>query len=1667
MCKRFLEVRFSTLYNPSRAITEESGRILANRRRASMGSKLNPPAGLKPAERTQDEVVPLDLLAELSFFSALKSKKGKELEFAEFPGAVVLRKFDAQRGGREPIIEQDAPGYTAFYVMTTEDMLEWREAQWEFELKHMLRNATERDSLPARIEQLDRGEFDDEPIMLRALLESVARRRILEELKGSKASTPRIDALDQEIVQLRKSTGAKSPGRFAKVKPTAAVGAAAVFPADKSARAESIPPATATQTLAELLASLRDQYQLERGEQERVRARLNTLPRELDAIEQRLARLPRAATWEAVQMRAKARCGARQLLALGQTALAQSRGGASPPGAAIDWRKELHRPLADLSARLQELRSPNERIAQNVETLRKEVAQLMDEAAALESPAERPAGVPRLPNDALKLRFIGMVCLVRLIAEDQRERTAAMFDERGNLVSCPDVLLERLRKHRARLRSWQRETEAAAKGYFREVQAYAAEQLELAERLRGDAISSSAGAVNAMVEAPAVQRRIERRLERCQAIRSNGATGMRRVAAVHVEPPAAAGKQSWWRRLWGKPRPAAAAADRSSIVFGDFPFTLAKDATRPVNMLYEGETFGEISCRGRTPRSATVRAVQDCHMLEMLSNVFDILDESPQYQEQTREVFYDRQFNRHLDNHELFRHLNFAARQQLRKLAQFPVFNKGQVILDEHERADDLYLILRGFVKVQQGVSAMFRVDELSDLRAFCRRLVETDAEASGPLWRLWDVIGSKFDAKKRMEMSGAVARTARGQLVAEHRAKLAEAMGAALRDPAIHADDAVWNAWCGILLSGQTAAANSAAAYLWRILDAEEQAAVAAAVQGPVDRTPRAALAERLAAGITLRHNAGPAAAPVSRALAATTSEVRAPQPPAPSETSAETETKSAPAAKPLTTAEKIALMSKKPSAASSRKTSAKVDGAAVKPAPSLQEKLAEAKAAKKPTTADGPPAIASTARELPPNEVAKPAAGKLSLAEKLAMMKPKSGGLATVPPVRQPPAEGLGDDDGRWIDFCRLLVGLKADAPGPAYLVAQRLRETSAWEDVQRLANSQAPADSDGADFAAARGVVDALNHLLSLDGPHDDIGTETADTAFVDQLWAAFCRTFAEPPQGRGRRPAAYSPQRAPLEVRAALRDATDDVDLDEAVRDQVAYAACAILADGQNAAAIDVEAGLAGDKHLSVQQRRRRRNRLVLRAVFPESLPGPISAAPRVLNYRGKGEVIGEIGLMDKPGLRTATCVAFHDLHLRESGKSCEYGVKVDMLRIPGESVREFGRRYGAFQRELERIAENRRRETEERERVAVERGAVEPKLSARFAELGLQQGQQLMLIDLDRCTRCDECVKACVGTHEHYDSGPKRLPGGPFTRLYLDGPRIGRHLVPATCRQCHDPVCLIGCPVGSIHKGDLGQIVIENWCIGCQTCYKNCPYDAIQMHPTGVVQSGSAVVRICGGEAAPDWFQPGYDDSAWSALQTPLYADQDLRSVLPVSDPPCADAPVVARLRHSFVITEADRFDQDRQRKTDQYLLRTALRMKATVRSTWINGRELKGENLAFVGENRGGGLAAGKDVHLLREGRNLAAFELEIPVGAAPDAVLFDFSLLECRDPEVSLARLGVEAEFDEKVIPLRAVVCDLCASHPSKTPACVSACPHDAAWRGDPAAANSPLRRG
>jgi Fe-S-cluster-containing dehydrogenase component/CRP-like cAMP-binding protein len=117
-----------------------------------------------------------------------------------------------------------------------------------------------------------------------------------------------------------------------------------------------------------------------------------------------------------------------------------------------------------------------------------------------------------------------------------------------------------------------------------------------------------------------------------------------------------------------------------------------------------------------------------------------------------------------------------------------------------------------------------------------------------------------------------------------------------------------------------------------------------------------------------------------------------------------------------------------------------------------------------------------------------------------------------------------------------------------------------------------------------------------------------------------------------------------------------------------------------------------------------------------------------------------------------------------------------------------------------------------------------RGLIDQGLLEFLVERRLINGAEAMVIDLDRCTRCDDCVRACAATH---DNNP---------RFVRDGPRHGPFLAAHACMHCRDPVCMIGCPTGAIARDPATGVVRINdrTCIGCGVCAGSCPYDNIQL-----------------------------------------------------------------------------------------------------------------------------------------------------------------------------------------------------------------------------------------
>ena len=148
--------------------------------------------------------------------------------------------------------------------------------------------------------------------------------------------------------------------------------------------------------------------------------------------------------------------------------------------------------------------------------------------------------------------------------------------------------------------------------------------------------------------------------------------------------------------------------------------------------------------------------------------------------------------------------------------------------------------------------------------------------------------------------------------------------------------------------------------------------------------------------------------------------------------------------------------------------------------------------------------------------------------------------------------------------------------------------------------------------------------------------------------------------------------------------------------------------------------------------------------------------------------------------------------------------------VDVLRVPGWALEKY-----VFP-EHEHIEAN---DTIDSASALSEDALLEWAVEERF--INANEG---MLIDLDRCVRCDDCVRACASTH------------GGNPRFIRQGKTFDHWMVANACMHCADPVCMIGCPTGAIHRTQIGGMVVINddTCVGCSTCATSCPYNNIRM-----------------------------------------------------------------------------------------------------------------------------------------------------------------------------------------------------------------------------------------
>lgn len=189
--------------------------------------------------------------------------------------------------------------------------------------------------------------------------------------------------------------------------------------------------------------------------------------------------------------------------------------------------------------------------------------------------------------------------------------------------------------------------------------------------------------------------------------------------------------------------------------------------------------------------------------------------------------------------------------------------------------------------------------------------------------------------------------------------------------------------------------------------------------------------------------------------------------------------------------------------------------------------------------------------------------------------------------------------------------------------------------------------------------------------------------------------------------------------------------------------------------------------------------------------------------RVLAYLKEGHYFGEMGLLKEGEKRTASVSAIN---------------RAELIKISKNQFTELLAAHPSIKRALATVIEHREERTKQ--------FSKDVRLSATLSstiETGVIQAKALLIMDLSKCVHCDTCVKACAALHDGQ------------TRLSRRGTMLNNFLlVPTSCRQCTDPTCMTQCPTGAITRDLDGEIYHRDYCIGCGSCARNCPYGNISV-----------------------------------------------------------------------------------------------------------------------------------------------------------------------------------------------------------------------------------------
>jgi cGMP-dependent protein kinase 2 len=201
---------------------------------------------------------------------------------------------------------------------------------------------------------------------------------------------------------------------------------------------------------------------------------------------------------------------------------------------------------------------------------------------------------------------------------------------------------------------------------------------------------------------------------------------------------------------------------------------------------------------------------------------------------------------------------------------------------------------------------------------------------------------------------------------------------------------------------------------------------------------------------------------------------------------------------------------------------------------------------------------------------------------------------------------------------------------------------------------------------------------------------------------------------------------------------------------------------------------------------------------------------IGGRPVFLSYLPAGSYVGEMALIEG-GRRTATVRA---------------AIKSEVIRLDGDAFSRLLARKPALLAKAkgDMAARHALNDFIEAKKDSFG-GAVDlySSVAGFLVENGIGEATDVLLIDETLCVGCDNCERACADSHDG------------LSRLNREAGKTYAHLhVPTSCRHCEHPHCMADCPPNAIHRGPDGEVFIDDSCIGCGNCQRNCPYGVIRM-----------------------------------------------------------------------------------------------------------------------------------------------------------------------------------------------------------------------------------------